>query len=202
IQLELEVIDIQSTNNSFTAILDFPSNIQFSNAPVKHTTTKTLYIQNLGECETSFVLKTKEPFQVFPNEITLGAKKGIHISVSFTPKKLTSYKGTLEILYQHENGGEQGVNNSVLEGVGVDVHVKLDKDVIKHAPTFITQISQQQVKLINKSDIKVHFEWKNFSSLKEENLHKKLKIEQLGQFVEEGSRDYKKLKRDVESEVY
>jgi hydrocephalus-inducing protein len=184
--------------------LDFPSSIQFPNAPVKHTSTKNLYVQNLGECETSFVLKTKEPFQVFPNEGTLGAKKGIQITISFTPNKLKQYNATLDILYGDDHGddGERRVNSCVLEGVGVDVHVKLDKDIVKLPPTFITQIAQQQVKLINKSDIKVHYEWKNYSSVKDEKLQKKLKINQLSQFVEEGSREYKKLKRDVESEVF
>lgn len=119
----------------------------------------------MGECETSFQLKTTEPFSVHPLEASLKVHQGVQVIVSFTPSKIGKYSSMLQI--EDINGVHQ-LKGTMLEGTATDIFVVLDHNTLTLPPTFITQISQRSIKLINKSDYKIRFEWKKFATLKDE----------------------------------
>jgi len=62
-----------------------------------------------------------------------------------------------------------------ISGVANNSNVYLSKNFTEMDDTFITLQSQQTIKIINKSAVKVNFEWRAFSTEKEE-LEKKARL--------------------------
>ena len=68
------------------ALLDFPDTISFSEVPVRHTTSKTLLVRNIGNRDTKFRIETDGPFDVEPSEGFIKAAQSIQVDLRFHPK--------------------------------------------------------------------------------------------------------------------
>jgi hydrocephalus-inducing protein len=60
-----------------------------------------------------------------------------------------------------------------LRGTAENIFVKLENSFLQHGATYITLESQKRVKLYNKSDVKISFEWKAFSSEAEDDQYRR-----------------------------
>ena len=56
-----------------------------------------------------------------------------------------------------------------LSGNAVDANVRLEKTLLKLDTTYITMSTQQTITIHNRSNIVVHYHWKKFATLAEEN---------------------------------
>jgi hydrocephalus-inducing protein len=179
------------------ARIDIPSRISFQEAPVNFISNQEIYIQNIGRCVASFNLVAEGPFSIEPSEVpSLNPGEGIQISIYFKPERAMHYKSLLEI--QYHNGDTQSV---LLEGEALNVNVRLDSSFQELQETFIGEFSQRTFKIINDSDIRVKYSWKLLASVDEEIRYKARKIAQLSFEEEEGSRNYRKQKREIEADI-
>jgi adenylate kinase family enzyme len=163
---------------------------------VKCTTSHDFYVQNIGKCPASFTLHVSAPFSVTPNEVpNLNVGEGVQIIVSFTPDCIMQFAADLMI--QFTNGD---IQTTALDGSAMNTNVRLDSTLKELPDTFVSEVSQTTFKIVNKSDIRVKYIWKLFATEEDENRHKQRKINQLSHEYEEGSRPYRKSKREIESD--
>lgn len=93
----------------------------------------------------------------------------MQLTLEFQPDKCGEYSKDLSISY--DSGDILFVS---LHGIAKDVNVRLEKNSIQLEDTYITMNNQTTVTLFNHSDIIVHYEWKNYATVIEEE-HQKLR---------------------------
>ena len=64
-------------------------------------------------------------------------------------------------------------------GNAINGEVYLSKNYIQQEETYISLESRDTYKIVNKSNVKIDFEWRSFSSEKEENEKKSILLEQI-----------------------
>lgn len=177
---------LADTKQQKIAILEHVHQLSFSNCPVNHSTTKKFYIHNSGQAVSTFVLITEAPFFVENMEITVGPNEGRQLSVSFHPEKLERYHN--ELVLQQKNGETTKI---LLQGDTEDINVKLSTNILNLPDTFLTQTSQRQFKIINKSNVKVSYKLCMFATQSDDNLHKARKLNELSHMMDESSRKFR-----------
>jgi len=68
-----------------------------------------------------------------------------------------------------------------------EINVRLSLYQLSLPETFITQTSQRQFKIINKSKVKVSFKWCTYATASDETLHKARKINEITHTLDESS---------------
>lgn len=91
----------------------------------------------------------------------------MQVTIEFQPLKCGDYKKELMISYD----SSESIYVS-LYGAAQDVNVRLNKNAIRIDDTYITMSNQRTITIQNQSDIIVHFEWKKFATLEEEQQQK------------------------------
>lgn len=66
-----------------------------------------------------------------------------------------------------------------LKGNAINGEVYLSKNYIQLDETYITLESRETFKIVNKSNVKIEFEWRAFSSEKEEVEKKEVLLQQI-----------------------
>jgi len=146
------------------AVLDFPDEVDFGVAAVKSTTCKTFIVRNIGTCTAKFILScSRAVFSASPVEGSLAVGQSMLVELTFTPNFVMSHSGDLVIEY--ENGQQVFV---ALTGVAENVDVMLGSPTLFLEPAYITLSSQKTVKIYNRSDLPVKFEWRAFATAQEE----------------------------------
>ncbi|NXL40228.1 HYDIN protein, partial [Glaucidium brasilianum] len=153
------------------AILDFPDQLAFSVCPVKYSSQKTLLVRNMGNREARYRISTESPFSVDPSIGTLGIGDAMQVEVVFHPLKTGDHSGSLVV---HYDTGED-IHTS-LYGAAADVNVRLARSSLRVEKTYLTLSNHRSVLIHNQSEIKVHFQWKAFSTQEEED-HQKLRLQ-------------------------
>uniref|UniRef100_A0A8C2T888 HYDIN axonemal central pair apparatus protein n=1 Tax=Coturnix japonica TaxID=93934 RepID=A0A8C2T888_COTJA len=149
------------------AILDFPDQINFSVCPVKHSTQRTLLVCNVGNREARYSISTHSPFSVDPSVGTLSIGDTVQVTVEFYPLKTGDHCGSLVV---HYDTGEYVLTS--LYGAAVDVNIRLDRNSLMIAKTYLTLANQRSVVIHNRSNIIAHFQWKAFVNQEEEDQQK------------------------------
>ncbi|XP_015729352.1 hydrocephalus-inducing protein homolog isoform X2 [Coturnix japonica] len=149
------------------AILDFPDQINFSVCPVKHSTQRTLLVCNVGNREARYSISTHSPFSVDPSVGTLSIGDTVQVTVEFYPLKTGDHCGSLVV---HYDTGEDVLTS--LYGAAVDVNIRLDRNSLMIAKTYLTLANQRSVVIHNRSNIIAHFQWKAFVNQEEEDQQK------------------------------
>ncbi|EFC47717.1 hypothetical protein NAEGRDRAFT_78704 [Naegleria gruberi] len=179
------------------ALLDLPESVTFDDAPVKHTSSKVIYVRNIGKSRSKgFSLEADLPFDVSPREVPeLNVGEGVQISISFNPEKTQQYTGKLKLGFDTIN-----YKTVLLQGVGKSANVKLDTNVMALPNTYITCKTQRTMRIINNSNIRVNFNWKLFALVEDEFSYKTKSIAQLGTQYDETTREYRLKKREIEND--
>ncbi|XP_021264314.1 hydrocephalus-inducing protein homolog isoform X3 [Numida meleagris] len=149
------------------AILDFPDQLNFSVCPVKHSTQRTLLVRNVGNREARYHISTHSPFSVDPSVGTLRIGDTMQVTVEFHPLKTGDHCGSLVV---HYDTGEDVLTS--LYGAAVDVNIRLDRNSLMIAKTYLTLASHRSVVIHNRSEIIAHFQWKAFVTQEEEDQQK------------------------------
>ncbi|ERE78886.1 hydrocephalus-inducing protein [Cricetulus griseus] len=149
------------------AILDFPDELNFSTCPVKYSTQKILLVQNIGNKDSVFHLKTRRPFSVEPTSGILNVGESMQLEVDFEPQSVGNHNGKLIVTY---DTGEMVFVG--LYGAAIDVNIRLDKNSLIMERTYISLANQRTITIHNRANIIAHFQWKIFATQEEEDTEK------------------------------
>ena len=174
------------------AMIDFPDILAFGNCPVKYKTEKPVIIRNLGEKTTKWFLKLPSGFDANKKEGVLEYGKNEQIVIDFFPMEAKTYKNEILLSY---DGLEAYIQ---IMGVAHNGNVYLSKSFIQMDDAYIGLQTQQTLQIINKSNVKVDFQWRAFATEKEEQ-EKKNKIRL--QLDQEEAEEKMLLKEIVSNEV-
>lgn len=102
-----------------------------------------------------------------PDHGILPIGENMQLTIEFQPLKCGDFKKDLVINYDSSES-----IYVALHGAAQDINVRLDKNSLRIEDTYVTMSNQRTVTLHNRSDIIVHFEWKKFATLEEEEQQK------------------------------
>lgn len=158
------------------ALLDFPDSVNFgSECPVKYLSEKSVILHNRGDKATKWELKLPDFFSASRTEGLIEENATEQILLRFFPLKNKAYEETGRLFYD----GDEATFS--LRGNAINGEVFLSRGSIKIEETYISLESKQTFKIVNKSTVKIDFEWRAFSSEKEETDKRRLLSEQLTQ---------------------
>ena len=156
------------------SLIDFPDLINFGNScPVKYFTEKPVIIHNKGEKTTKWEIRLPDDFEASKKEGVLDEGRTEQIVLQFYPKQRKYYHSIGRLLYDGEEAEFE------LKGNAINGNVYLSKAHLQMEETYISLENRETFKIINKSSVKINFEWRAFSSESEENDKKKLLLDQL-----------------------
>lgn len=185
--------------------------------PVKKLSSKVLLIRNIGNKDAKFSFKTEKykfynrpknyynkkqkikifsivnsrPFVLNPEHGILPVGENMQVNVDFQPQKCGEYSNELCVSY--DTGDCLFVR---LYGAAQDINVRLEKNSTRIEETFITMSNQHTVKLSNRSDEIVHYEWKKFATVEEEEQQKLREITMLNRDEENAKHKLAQLNPD------
>ena len=114
-----------------------------------------------------------EDFSTNKSEGVLESNSSEQILIEFYPKERKQYSKYAVLKYDNE---EAYVN---LVGKAINGHVCLSRDSVQLEATYISLESKSTLRIINKSSVKIDFEWRAFSSEKEDFEKKQMLLEEL-----------------------
>ena len=153
-------------------MIDFPDVLDFSHCPVKYSTEKPILIRNTGEKTTRWFLNLPSPFDTNKKDGFLESGKHEQIIVRFHPTESKEYN--VEGTFSYDNLKAY----VICTGKAHDGQVYLSKSHIQLDDAYIGLKTQQTLQIVNKSNVKVTFQWRAFQTEKEETEKKsKLKAE-------------------------
>ena len=138
------------------AFLSFPDSIAFESTAVKSCSSRTMVVRNVGSAPAAFALSCTAPFTVTPSSGTVPVGSTLQVSLSFTPSASRSYEGELQVRYTDTNV----CSHVALSGEGHDVDIALDTGLAMLSETYIGLESETTIRLANRSELPVHFDWK------------------------------------------
>ncbi len=174
------------------AMLDFPDVLDFAHCPVKYCTEKPIVIRNVGEKTTKWFLRLPPPFDANKKEGVLENGKNEQILIKFHPTESKEYN--LEGVFSYDNLSAY----VACTGKAHDGQVYLSKSHIQMDDAYIGLQTQQTLQIVNKSNVKVDFEWRAFQTEKEE-IEKKSKL--MYQLEKEESEERMLIKEIVTNEL-
>jgi hydrocephalus-inducing protein len=144
------------------AMIDFPDELSFGHCPVKYMTEKPIMIRNIGEKTTKWFLQLPTPFDADKKEGVLENGKHEQIIVKFYPTEEKDYR--LEGIFAYDNLRSY----FTVSGKSHKGNVYLSKSYIQMDDAYIGLQTQQTLQIVNKSSVKVDFQWRAFKTEKEE----------------------------------
>jgi hydrocephalus-inducing protein len=130
-------------------------------------------VHNDGEKITKWELLLPEDFSSNKTEGVLESNASEQILITFFPKERREYSKYAILKY---DGEEAHVN---LIGKAINGNVFLSRDSVQMEGTYITLESKSTLRIINKSSVKIDFEWRAFSSEKEDAEKKQLLLNEI-----------------------
>ena len=98
----------------------------------------------------------------------------MQLDVVFNPQTTESFVGSLRVKYET---GEETVTKLIGNAKSMDIF--LSKELISFDHKFIGKNASSAVKIVNHSNLMVHYSWKRFSSDEEDAQYKKEKLKML-----------------------
>ncbi|KAI9002678.1 hypothetical protein BC832DRAFT_104056 [Gaertneriomyces semiglobifer] len=149
------------------ALLDFPDEVVFPEAAVKHESVRTLFVRNIGNLPAKFTMDASYPFSVHPKGGYLDLRESMQIDVLFRPEQSGSFHDELRVNY---DTGEHILTKLI--GTAEDAQIRLDKSTLRMDKTYITLRSTKKVYLHNRSNIMAQFQWKRFATSEDEEHYR------------------------------
>ena len=154
--------------------LDLPDLVSFGTAVSKQRMEKSLLLRNVGTDVARFDLAASAPFEVTPRYGELAVGETLQATLHFVPPAAGRYAGELVVAF--DSGQHVAAE---LAGTAVDAQVSLSDSSLTLLPTFIHKASQRTFKLVNNSDDKVAFSFRQFLSGDEEQAARLALLEEL-----------------------
>lgn len=136
------------------AMIDFPDTLDFGSCPVKYSTEKPVIVRNLGEKTTKWNLELPPGFSTLNKEGVLEPGKNEQILIKFYPTEAKLYKSYAKLFYDKLQAFVE------IFGAGQVSNVYLSKTFIPMEESYIGLKTQQTLQIINKSNVKVSFQWR------------------------------------------
>jgi hydrocephalus-inducing protein len=114
--------------------------------------------------------KNKRPFGVSPEHGILPMGENMQVTLTFRALKCGQYCGHMTIEYGTPGDGDRV--HVAMFGSAQDVNVRLEKSSLLVDDTYITMSNQRTVRIHNRSDVLVRFEWKRYATVEEEEQQK------------------------------
>ncbi|KAJ3074073.1 hypothetical protein HDU98_012192 [Podochytrium sp. JEL0797] len=148
-------------------LMDFPDTITFSECPIRYTSTKTLFVRNIGNRPAKFGIDVASPFQAVPDSGFLEVNKSMQIDVHFNPESAGSF--VKDLLVKYDTGEITRVS---LSGNAEDSNIRLEKNSLRMENTYITLSSMKQIRIFNRSEKMTSFQWRMFGTSAEDRQYK------------------------------
>jgi hydrocephalus-inducing protein len=156
------------------AIIDFPDMINFGKeCPVKYVTEKPVIIRNLGDKTTKWELVLPNGFLADKKEGVLEFNRSEQIILQFYPVEKKLYEAEAILRY---DGMEAFIP---ITGNAINGNVYLSKKQVKLGESYIGLENQRTIEIVNKSNVKIDFEWRTFETETEELEKKEMIKKQL-----------------------
>ncbi|GMI20613.1 hypothetical protein TeGR_g8280 [Tetraparma gracilis] len=153
-------------------VLSFPDSIDFGTSAVKDGRSKNLIVRNVGSCAAHFSLDCGSGvFAATPADGLVEVGQTVMVTVTFTATGAGEFEGELAVEY-HGQDVHQKTSYVSLKGVAENVEVFLSRPSLAQEPTYISLSSQKSVKVCNKSEIPVRFDWRAFHSPEDEEAER------------------------------
>jgi len=157
------------------AALDFPDQIDFGICPVKAKNSKVVIVRNVGTRASNFVFSTTAPYSIVPSEAFVEVNATLQVEIQFLAHS-TAADLSAELFITDDCGNQCA---SFLHGEAENVHVHLGQPTITCDPAYISLCSRKTIKLYNRSDRPVKFEWKGFQTEGEEGNERSRLMDEL-----------------------
>lgn len=174
------------------AKLDYPSRIDFPCAPVNFPSSHPFLLRNYGPRATSFSLKPPAGFTVSPSEGHIEVGESINVTLVFTPSNEGKFAGELWI-----NLDDGVCMSALLYGTSKSVDVSLEMSQLECPSTYIQLTSMKTLRLFNRSEIPIEFNWRNNRTREEEDVRRKAQLRVLA-IAEEQERANIESRMDVD----
>jgi hydrocephalus-inducing protein len=149
------------------AMIDFPDTINFGReCPVKYVTEKPVIIRNLGDKTTKWELQLEPGFSADKKEGVLEFGRSEQIILKFYPVDKRLYESEAVLRY---DGMEAYIP---MTGNAINGNVYLSKKLVKLGESYLRLKNQRTIEIVNKSDVKIDFEWRTFKTENEESEKK------------------------------
>lgn len=132
-------------------------------SPVKIENSRTVIVRNLSKIPAVYGTDITKPFTVKPTEGVLNADESVVLTIKFKTYKVGTYNGCLKILYQT---GEKLVIQ--LEATAENENIYLETNQIEFDDTFMSLSTNRTVKLFNKSDHVLNYQWKLYPHMEDD----------------------------------
>ena len=161
------------------AFLSFPDSLVFESTAVKSQATRTFVVRNLGDKPATYVLQVPPPFSVSPQQGTVPVKGNLQVTLAFSPSSSRAFEGELRVGYDDGSAAFVAVS-----GEGHDVDVALDSGLALLDATYISLRSETTVRLANRSEVPVHFDWRALAVPAQEAEERQRLLVQLAELAE------------------
>ena len=130
-------------------------------------------MHNQGEKISKWELVLPQDFSSNKCEGVLEANSSEQILLRFFPKERREYSSYAKLKYDNEEA------YVTLKGRSINGNVCLSRDVVELEPTYISLETKSTLRIVNKSNVKIDFEWRAFMSEKEDAEKKSMLLEEL-----------------------
>ena len=164
------------------AMIDFPDMINFGKeCPVKYVTEKPVIIRNLGDKTTKWEIILEPGFSADKKEGVLEFNRSEQIILKFYPTEKKLYESEAILKYDNMEAFIPMTGNAI------NGNVYLSKKLVKLGESYLRLKNQRTIEIVNKSDVKIDFEWRTFKTEAEEIQKKRAIMDHLDK-EEQGQR--------------
>lgn len=157
---EREKYRIKVVANGYRPHCEFPKSIDFGGVVVKGETHKTVYTRNQGRAAAKVTCTTDgSPFQVYPTQAIIPVRESLAMHCSFCPQESREYNGRIFVNFDN---GDQKIIPCI--GRAECAEIYLSSQIVSIEPAYISLSNQVIVKIVNRSDVPVRYEWKSYQS--------------------------------------
>ena len=173
---------------------EFPDAVDFGLQPVRVAAQEVFLLRNTGLRDGRFSLSVAAPFSVSPSDGLIAAGQAAQIVFGFRAEANGAYAQNALVSY---DSGEQCLTH--LSGSASDIEVALERSIVAAPACYISLSSQRTVKLYNRSQIRIDFEWKALASAADESRARAERIMELSSAASDATGPaMRRRRRDIE----
>ncbi|KAI4504415.1 hypothetical protein M0802_000886 [Mischocyttarus mexicanus] len=147
------------------AILDIPDCIEIPNTAVKISSSKTIFIRNIGSTSAIFTFFTDSPrFRIEPSSGLINEEESIQFTIYFLSDIAGEFEANLFLKYET---GE--ILRTELRSSAVNCIIRIDRGSVKMEDTYLGMSRSKILTIHNRSDYIVKYQWMCYESNEKDN---------------------------------
>ncbi|XP_014609402.1 PREDICTED: hydrocephalus-inducing protein homolog [Polistes canadensis] len=150
------------------AILDIPDCIEVPNTAVKISSSKTIFIRNIGSTSAIFTFFTDSPrFHIEPSSGLIDEEESIQFNIYFLSDIAGEFEANLFLKYET---GE--ILRTELRSSAVNCIIRIDRGSVKMEDTYLGMSRSKILTIHNRSDYIVKYQWMCYESSEKDNARR------------------------------